>query len=187
MSIYEALAALLEYPGAGLPSALERCAKALECDAAADLEAFASAVRERTPGEMEELYTRTFDLQPDSCLYVGHQLFGEDWRRGMFMARLKHRYEESGFAEATEVPDYLPAVLRFIAAETDGNETAELLQDCVVPAAARLLHTLEEKSNPYAAVLRVLLVVIAPEGHRRFDTEDLSCRPFSSSPFPILP
>ncbi len=186
MSIYEALAALLEYPGAGLP-ALESCVETLDGDAAEVLEAFVSAVRERTQGEMEELYTRTFDLQPDSCLYVGHQLFGEDWRRGMFMARLKHRYEESGFAAITEVPDYLPAVLRFVAGGTDRVETAELLQDCVVPVAAKLLRRLERESNPYAAVLRALLMVIAPEGDPNFDTEDSSCRPFSSSPFPILP
>ncbi len=187
MSAYEALAVLLEYPDAGLPSALDTCVGTLDGNAAEVLQAFVSAVRERTPSEMEEIYTRTFDLQSDSCLYVGHHLFGEDWRRGMFMARLKHRYEESGFAAITEVPDYLPAVLRFVAGGTDRVETAELLQDCVIPAAARLLRRLEGESNPYAAVLRALVMVIAPEGDRNFDTEDSSCKPFSSSPFPILP
>lgn len=183
---YSALADLLDYPGARLPSRAAACAES--AGAAEDaLKPFAESLRGLSQGEMEELYTRTFDLQPESCLYIGHHLFGEDWRRGMFMARLNHRYAERSFSSGAESPDWLPAVLRFLDAEPSGPETEELLRECVIPAAARLLRILDEKANPYAAVLRALLCSAAPEGIHNLETEDLSCRPSSSLLFPILP
>jgi nitrate reductase delta subunit len=185
--MYGALADLLDYPRAGLPSCAAAYAETVDGAAEEELRTFAETLRGLSQGEMEELYTRTFDLQLESCLYVGHHLFGEDWRRGLFMARLKHRYDERGFSGGSECPDWLPAVLRFLDAEPHGPDTEELLQECVIPAAARLLRVLEGKSNPYAAVLRALLRYLAPEGIHRLETENLSCRPSSSSLFRILP
>ncbi len=184
--MYSALADLLDYPGAGLPSRAAAYSESAD-GAAQALKPFVESLRGLSQGDMEELYTRTFDLQPESCLYIGHHLFGEDWRRGMFMARLKHRYAECGFSGGAECPDWLPVVLRFLDAEPRGQEAEELLRECVIPSAARLLRVLDEKSNPYAAVLRALLRYVAPEGIHNLETEDLSCRPSSSSPFPILP
>ncbi|MGE5644935.1 MAG: nitrate reductase molybdenum cofactor assembly chaperone [Acidobacteriota bacterium] len=184
--MYGALADLLDYPGPDLPARAAAFVAGADGPAAQALAPFAEALHGFSQGEMEEIYTRTFDLQPETCLYIGHQLFGEDWRRSMFMARLKHRYGEHGFSCGAESPDFLPVVLRFLNAEPQGPETEELLQQCVIPAAARLLRLLEEKSNPYAAVLRALLRYAAPDGIHNPELENLSCRPSSSSFFPIL-
>ncbi len=185
--MYGSLADLLDYPSAGLPSRAAACAESADAAVKGDLESFLDLVRGLSEGDLEELYTRTFDLQPESCLYIGHHLFGEDWRRGMFMARLNHRYAESGFSGSAECPDWLPTVLRFLEAEPRAPETEELLRECVIPAAARLLRVLNDRSNPYAAVLRALLHFLAPEGIHNLENEDVLCRPSSSSPFPILP
>ena len=42
--------------------------------------------------------SRYLKCRPRAALYIGHQLFGEDWRRGTFMACLKERYRECGFS-----------------------------------------------------------------------------------------
>ncbi len=185
--MYGALADLLDYPEPGLPGRAVACAAAVDGPAAEALSRFTEALHGLSQGEREEIYTRTFDLQPETCLYIGHHLFGEDWRRSMFMARLKHQYDERGFSGGAESPDWLPAVLRFVDAEPHGPETEELLRDCVIPAAARLLHVLEQKSSPYAGVLRALLRYAAPERTHSLETENVACRPSSSSLFHILP
>lgn len=181
------LAGLLKYPDTDLLSALSECLRTAEAQTAAALEPFLIAVSSLPPGRLEEIYTGTFDLEPDSCLYVGHHLFGEDWRRGMFMARLKRRYGETGFCAGAEVPDHLAVVLGFLAQLPPGPEAEELLRDCVIPAIARVLRAVERKESPYLPVLRALLLELAPENDYTARIEELQCKPFSSSHFPILP
>lgn len=180
----ELLAGLLEYPGARF----ERATEALR----ADPETICLIQAFERPGRaaLEETYTRTFDLNGDTSLYVGHHLFGEDWRRGLFLAGLKQSYRESGFSSGSELPDHLPLLLRFIARrqrdEEREEEVHELLQDCVIPAVSRLVTTLRDGENPYRAALEMILRALGCETPRDTACETMPCKPFSTSPFPIL-
>ena len=83
---------------------------------------FAEYVAGRDLRELEELYTSTFDIQGNVCLDVGYQLFGETYKRGQFIVKLRVALREAGVSEAGELPDHLPSVLRFLAKREEEEE-----------------------------------------------------------------
>ena len=118
---------------------------------------------EVTPVEqMEEVYTRTFDLQAICHPYIGYHLFGNGGQRGMFMAGLREHYNASGFSTGNELPDRLSTMLRFIPNCTKA-EREELISECLVPAVKKMVSGFEDGSNPYRGVLQALLLVLQKE------------------------
>ena len=187
--MYQRLASLVSYPNAELFPALDACIQELASevpDAAALLEHFRDAAKELGQDALEETYIQIFEMQAETALYIGHQLFGEDWRRGTFMACLKDKYQELAFSSGAELPDHLSVILRFLAVEQPGPEKEELIGDCIVPALHKVLQAIEGKKTPYGNVLRALLLYLGPRRDGETESEDLSCRPSSSSLFPIL-
>lgn len=187
--MYQLLAALISYPGPGLLAELDACTLALTPEApeaAGLLERFRDAARELGQSGLEEAYIQMFELHAENALYIGHQLFGEDWRRGTFMARLKERYRELGLSIGEELPDHLSVVLRFLEVEQPGEERDELIGDCIVPALHKVLRAIEGKRTPYEGVLRALLLYLSPQ-RGETELEDSPCRTSFLSLFPILP
>jgi nitrate reductase delta subunit len=188
--MYQHLASLVSYPDAGLFRALDHCIQALAPEvpeAATLLEHFREVAGELGQDALEEAYIQVFEMQAETALYIGHQLFGEDWRRGTFMACLKERYRECRFSRGAELPDHASVTLRFLEVEQPGAERAELIGDCIVPALHKVLRAIEGKKTPYDSVLRALLLYFGAGRDGGTETEDLSCRPSSLSLFPILP
>lgn len=158
--VYELLARVVDYPTAALGEDAGRCASALEesCpDAARWLKMFVDSLEGCTKGDIEEAYCVSFDFNADASLYIGHHLFGGDWRRSMFMAELNHRYGESGFSCGSEMPDHLGVLLRFLSHAPDMPESDELRNDCIVPALRRALTAIEGKQGLYTPVFRSLV------------------------------
>jgi nitrate reductase molybdenum cofactor assembly chaperone NarJ/NarW len=188
--MYHDVARLVSYPDAQLFQAVDVCIQVLATktpEAATELEHFREVARELGQDGLEETYIQTFEMQAEAALYIGHQLFGEDWRRGTFMACLKGRYQECGFSCGAELPDHASVMLRFLEVEQPGSEKEELIADCIVPALHKVLRAVEGKNTPYGNVLRALLLYLGAERDGETETEDLSCRPSSLSLFPILP
>src|ERR1017187_5616299 len=188
--MYQRLASLVSYPNAELFPALDACIQELASevpDAAALLEHFRDAARELGQDALEETYIQIFEMQAETALYIGNQLFGEDWRRGTFMACLKDKYQELAFSSGAELPDHLSVILRFLAVEQPGPEKEELIGDCIVKNRSMTLKSMEGKNPPYGHIVRGLLLSLGPRRDGETESEDLSCRPSSSSLFPILP
>jgi nitrate reductase delta subunit len=180
VDLYQLFASLLEYPTPALARDARVCGEllALPCTrpASAEVQAWypqgraqAAVLVQRFCGfvegvplaRLEELYTSTFDMQPVCYPYVGYHLFGESYKRGMFMAQLNAGYRESGFSAGTELPDHVAVVLRFLALGMDGDFSQALLCEGLVPALAKMEQTFGEPSaNPYADVIRALLIVL---------------------------
>lgn len=161
--IYQFFAEMLEYPQPDLRVSVREglfCLEPLYPGIADLLKAFASYVRSTPMEEVEEVYTRTFDLQPLCAPYVGYHLLGEDHRRSFFMARLKEYYAKCGFAIGKELPDHLSLILRFLSLRGDGDKERELVTECVTPAVAKMVSRLPEEENPYKQVLRALLLLL---------------------------
>ncbi len=157
----ESFGELLSYPGPRTVPALERLA-------AAGWQPVAGELLARTREELQELYTRTFDLEPTCAPYFGHQLFGDDsGRRGALLAALAGIYRREGFAPRDELPDHVAEVLRFLAVARPGAARDELVRDGLLPALRTMIDALDDEANPYREVLvaaRVLLVAtVAPE------------------------
>jgi nitrate reductase delta subunit len=168
--LYRLFAGLLEYPTAALPQQVVECGDRLsEIDgrAAASLEELRGMAEQAPLARLEELYTGTFDLMAVCTPYVGIQLFGEGYKRGLFMARLNQGYRERGFSAGSELPDHVAVVLRFLALGTEGEFGQVLLREGLVPAVEKMTQAFGDGGdNPYAGVLRALLRVIGDSTER---------------------
>lgn len=162
-----AVAPLLAYPDERFPERVEACRSALAAASAAwraDLETFAGAVQGLSPGEREELFTRTFDLAPLCCLEVGWHLFGEQYERGAFLVRMRGLLREYGVPEGTELADHLASVLALLAVLPPAS--ADELVAQTRPAVEKMLKGFTAKrepgeSNPYQAVLTLVSRMLA--------------------------
>lgn len=165
--IFRLFADILKYPAPGL---LER---AKECEAlvssiipiaAACLKQFSDFL-ERTPqGKIEEIYTSTFDLQCVCYPYAGYHLFGESYKRGIFMARLKEHYLAHGFRIENDLPDHISLLLRFLSFLQEDRLYKELTQECIVPSLRKMMESIVQKNNPYYKAIESLLFIFEHQG-----------------------
>lgn len=164
---YELFAEALDYPGADWPRVLARC-RAAAGPAAAGLGAFAAAAEAMAPGQLEELYTASFDMQPEMTLNTGFHLFGDDYLRSAFLAKLVEIYEQWGFERGVELPDHACLLLRFLAQAGEDPEAvacaAELAEDCLAPALGRVAARLAAARHPYHDLIQAILTTLPAPG-----------------------
>ncbi len=183
--MFDSLATLVGYPTAPIDGA---CATALAAcagrhpRAAVRLAAFTGAATRMPLTELQELYTRTFDFDAETALYVGHQLFGEDGRRGLFIAGLVERYRTLGIGNGPELADHFSPVLRSLAADRDSEEADDLVRCGLLPAIGKVLPAVERRVPLYAAVLYATAFVLDEHTGQQCEIGSNRWRP-SSSPF----
>ncbi len=160
---FDALGLLLAYPGPDYHRQAERCCRLLEPidpEAARRVGVFAAAVAPLSAEELEELYTRTFDLNPICSLEVGWQLFGENYARGDFLVQMRQELRRLGLAESCELPDHLTHVLPLLGRlETEHAEA--LAGSHVLPALDKMLTALAGKGSPYETLLQAACALLA--------------------------
>ncbi len=127
--------------------------------AASALREFAQAWADLTPEQQQELFVRTFDLNPLCSLEVGWQLYGDHYDRGAFLVRMRQKLRELGLTESTELPDHLSLVLELLGQMPD-QDAARLAAESVLPAVDKMLDSLRETDNPYRHLLRAARVVV---------------------------
>lgn len=148
------------YPGPDHHAALTTAVETMERGVARRRMAqFVDGVGGLELGQWEELHTRTLDLSPLFVPYVGHVVWGENYRRGEFMADLKREMGSSGVDLGGELPDHIEPVLRYVAT---ASEPLRDLVDVASGAVATMQSTLEaaEKDNPYRHLLAATVAVI---------------------------
>lgn len=187
---YELLADVFDYPGAGLPAAVNQLVALWpehSPDGSAALIAFQSALETAGVVRFQELYIQTFDFRADCSLYIGHYLFGESGRRGLFLAGLSEKYRERQLPATTEVPDHLSCLFRYLATCDPGEEASELIHGCLIPAISRMVAANAMVRSPYRVVLEAVLALLrqGEAGHVQFG--EFAWTSSSSSLFPILP
>ncbi len=153
MDVLELVAECFAYPGPETVNGLRSQVEVLDRGSArSELAAFLEAVARLDLGAWEELHTRTLDLSPLFVPYVGHVIWGENYRRGEFMADLKGEQRRAGVETGGELPDHLAPVLRYLAA-TDRplEDLVEVLPDAIDKMERTLRKA--EPSNPYRHLL----------------------------------
>jgi nitrate reductase delta subunit len=153
ISMCERFARLLSYP-------TEEYAE-LVLDCAADssnehLSQFAAETNTLSHEEFEELYTRTFDINPVATLEIGWHLYGETYERGSFLVKMRQLLKELGIPETSELPDHLTHLLRALDTMGLNNDARELVARYVAPALEKILNGFQGKRNPYEHLLRAL-------------------------------
>jgi nitrate reductase delta subunit len=159
---------LLDYPRPQLADRVRECASLLILDypeEAGRIQDFLDFVQSTPLGRMEEIYTATFDVNPTCYIYAGYQLFGESFKRGEFLVRLKEKYRERGFVERNELPDHLAVLFKFLSTMDSADVLArELVEDCLLPALRKMSDSFtnesQSKPNPYAQVLHAALAML---------------------------
>ena len=165
--LYDALARVLTYPDQSYRTHLVACFGALgdqHPEASRWMHQFAQHIAPLSVEELQELFTRTFDLNPVCSLEIGWHLFGENYSRGEFLVEMRQTLRRLGLTESTELPDHLsqvlPTVARLQPRDADRFTTQHLL-----PALEKMLAGLRGKVCPYEFVLEAIrAVVLSPYG-----------------------
>lgn len=132
---------LLAYPEGSLEGPLGACERLLapaHPEAAAALAEFRAFAEGAPVCRLQEVYTGAFDFGTAGYPYVGYHLFGETYRRSVFLLGLKERYRADGFAPGVELPDHLAVLLRFLATTPDETLREELAREALLPALERM-------------------------------------------------
>lgn len=169
---------MLSYPFESPARAAHTCAEIAsrrDVEAGRLLESFASLVEAAPLGDVQEAYTRAFDLdtmsraEPTCYPYVGHYLFDESHKRGAFIVELRKRFRAHGFREDGDLGDHLVVLLRFLAVCDDETLAGELVDDAILPALSKM-RPLRETSgedeltlrDAYLGVLSALELALSP-------------------------
>lgn len=185
---YEPLADLLEYPEADWASRLAHCRLTLtpvNSPLAPAFDAFLEKVAAVPLTALQEQYTRAFDLNPVCPLEVGYYLFGEDYRRGVFLANLRETESPFELGQAHQLPDYLPVLLRLLIRLEDNELQSALRTDCLIPAVEKMEAALKKAGSLYADLLAVVGAALKSETSH---SSSRSAPPHKATghPFPIL-
>lgn len=162
---YNLLASLFEYPDADFPNKVIAIKKLLDESypkAAKQLDQFL----EHLPADdlllMQELFTRSFDVQAIATLDLGYVLFGDDYKRGEMLANLNREHNEAGNDCGTELADYLPNILRLMSLLRDEELVNDLAYAIVAPSLLEMVgefdpNRLEKKNEAYEKHYKTLI------------------------------
>lgn len=168
--LYEILANSLEYPAEDWNTRLERCKQWLtiqEPDVAVQFITFRRKVKGLSIEKLQELYTQTFDLNPVCTLDIGYHLFGENYKRGELLAKLRETEAPYDLGQANQLPDHLPVLLRLLAKLEDEELRQALICELLIPALSKMLEALSQTDNPYRDLIEVISNALkneVPEG-----------------------
>ncbi len=152
---YDSLGTLLQYPQDGFHESLQTCIEEMQLansDGDMYLKKFVSAIEGKDVEELEELFTRTFDINTKCALEVGWQLYAENYERGAFIVHMRQTLRRFDIAETSELPDHLSQVLRALG-RMGKSEADSFAQGYVAPAMKKMTTGLKGLENPYVNVL----------------------------------
>lgn len=136
------LASLFEYPDADYPDRVrdvKDCLTGRYSDASAELERFIELLPVDDLQKMQELFTRSFDVQAVTTLDIGYVLFGDDYKRGILLANLNREHRNAGIDTGTELADYIPNLLRLMAVIEDEEVLRDLAYAILAPALLEMI------------------------------------------------
>ena len=136
------LASLFEYPDADYPERVrdvKDCLTGRYSDASAELERFIELLPVDDLQKMQELFTRSFDVQAVTTLDIGYVLFGDDYKRGILLANLNREHRHAGIDTGTELADYIPNLLRLMAVIEDEEVLRDLAYAILAPALLEMI------------------------------------------------
>jgi nitrate reductase delta subunit len=162
-ALYSPLARLFEYPDADYAVRARECLGAMRGqhrEAAALCERFHAGICGLNTGELQELYTQTFDLNPTCALEVGWHLYGEDYHRGAFLVKMRQQMRDHGVSESSELPDHLSNALRLLE-RLEPDEGAAFASEYLLPALDRMRAACPQvQSNAFAALLEAAFLLL---------------------------
>lgn len=146
---------LLNYPDTELHQQVEECISLLNSNKSEALKSigiFSDYVQKTSVDNLQEYYTRTFEINPTCALEVGWHLFGERYERGTFIVKMRQTLRQYDLPESSELPDHLFHVLRAVA-QMPHDDAVEFSNLFLLPALKKMIDGFKDKENVYAKVL----------------------------------
>lgn len=121
---------------------------------------FQKTITEMDMHAREEYFINTFEVEALISMDLGYILFGEDYKRGNFLAMMQQEQMEAGNNLGSELADHLPNVMRLLPLMPDQEVAAELAFSIMLPAIREILKKFENSDNVYRYAFETVLKVI---------------------------
>ncbi len=130
-------------------------------ESAAALRQFLDGIPERLL-DLQELHTRTFDVQSATTLDIGYVLFGDDYKRAELLSHLVYEHHQAKNECGGELADYLPNLLRLVPNLRNEELQTELVSEILVPALTLMIREfdserVQEKNANYQRHYKTLI------------------------------
>jgi nitrate reductase delta subunit len=162
--MFKVVSLLLQYPEPDLIDALPELEQIISNWSRSEVKdkcgRFLAYLHAAPLAELQVEYTARIDFDPSTCMHLTFHECGESRERGKALVRFKELYRSAGYDLSTsELPDFLPVVLEFLAVCPD-EACTELLARYgahITTLAARL----KDRSSPYSHPLEALNLLIS--------------------------
>ena len=105
---------------------------------------FREWIEKAAMAEIEENFTKTFHIQAVCYLDLGYVIFGEDYKRGVFLANMKAEQEQYGIDLQNELADHIGNVLKLLSVHQDEDFVNQLGSFILLPALKRMLKEFDD-------------------------------------------
>lgn len=160
---YKLLAELFRYPSDDLKAYSEKWREVIslyDAPLSDKLDLFITHINERPLAFQQEYYISTFDVQAMCFLDIGYVLYGEDYKRGVFLVNIKKEQIKAENDCGSELPDHLPNILTLLPKIADADLAEELIYSLLIPALHELILKFRDASNIYKGLLEILVRIM---------------------------
>jgi len=117
--------------------------------------------------QLQEIYTKSFEVQAVTSLEIGYLLYGDDYTRGDVMVGLNQEHAAANNDCGEELSDHLANVLRLISKMKTKKTIDELVTLMVAPAVENMMKeftpkNMEQKDALYKKQYKTLIVASVP-------------------------
>lgn len=112
-------------------------------EAAKEMLRFADFIKNESLNKIEEVFNKTFHIQAICYLDLGYVLFGEDYKRGDFLVKMKMEQRKVNNDCREELPDNLANVLTLMSLIEDEDFLNEFSVRIMIPAIKKMLTEFE--------------------------------------------
>ena len=148
LDIYRQFAGLFRYPTTRLTEELLNLKNQFKwpCrEVGLTLEKYVDYMLPLNSREREEIFLKTFEIQAICHLEIGYVLFGEDYKRGLFLAGMKEEHRKRDHDCGLELPDHLSNVLDLFSALDDEALVKDIAELALIPAVRLMLSAFDEE------------------------------------------
>lgn len=159
------IAGLLDFPEAGYTDKVNELQFLLDRrypEAGVVFKPFGEFVKQVSLEDIQELHTRSFEVQAITTLDLGYLLFGDDYKRAELLVNLSREHTAVGNDCGYELADHLPNVIRLTSMLTDDELKLELLRKLIHPALKKMIgefdpENLKKKNEVYVRHHKTLI------------------------------
>jgi len=160
---YSILAGLFDYPDQKIDDLLDYTSDILQVQYPSVIDTFrqfGEPIRGLDMHSREEYFINTFEVEALISMDLGYILFGEDYKRGNFLAMMQQEQISADNDLGSELADHLPNVMRLLPLMSEQEIAEELAYSIMLPAIREILKKFENTDNVYQYAFETVLKVM---------------------------